>query len=319
MKRKMAIIVCVCIAACAARGGMLEGTITRANTGEPLAGALIVARGDVLSVSATADVDGKFCLTGVDLAQGHELVVSAEGCATALVAVPRGPSTPLRISLQREGVLEGRVVEAASDTAVAGATVEIVREAIGVERVLADASGAFRIGGLGNERLRLRAHGNGWFMPDARPLQVQVKIGRVVSCSALRLEPGASARLRVVDAETGEPIRLARLWWTDAPLGMADAMDIVAASPLVTPLPPRGAVGIVGATGFVDRRLTISPAAGGRATTVEIALRPMCEVSMALADSAGRPVGGARVRFSNRVRDHFSGQSQHTVVASNTG
>ncbi len=301
----MRICLSLVIACCATYASALEGFVTRANTGEPLAGARIVARAaGTAAIAATADAEGKFQLTGLRSLRQYELMVSAEGCATALVPVPRGPSTPLRIALQREGVLEGRVVEAASSTAVVGATVEIVRGTIGVARAVTDASGAFHVGGLGNEKLQLAAWGDGMFMRGKQRINAQSKIGQTASVGRLQLERGFPAALTAVDARTGAGVVGARLLLLDPPAGLPEEMEIASATPLSATFPASGITMIASASGYMEEKVLLSPAEGGRAATVEIALRPLMRFAgRVVEEESGTGVPGVVLSFGRSVRD----------------
>lgn len=131
------------------------------------------------------------------------------------------------------------------------------------------------------------------------PVTVTVPPARQAAPPVLRLRPGGIVQVRVLDAETRDPIPGA--WLTlDAPGESRPRPAATDASGrAVFAGVPAGTVGLrVEAEDHLDEEVPPSPLAAGQTRDVAVALRPAASLEGTVRDAAGRPVAGAEVSIA---------------------
>lgn len=176
------------------------------------------------------------------------------------VQVQPGSRAQIEVSLQPAAALSGKVCDAASGHALAGAELEVVEESLSAsdKRVRSNPDGSFNLGGLRAvaHRVTIRAHSyvtdQRWLTPGAAP-------------SAIGLLRAARLRGRVEDA-AGRPVSLAELEVTGRSVtGFAvNMLGPVQEAPLRDPLRlSAGDPGNLGVTSSVPRIPLAGPLPGG--------------------------------------------------------
>ncbi len=133
--------------------GSIQGTVTAAATGAPIAGALVSAGGQ----TDTTNSSGHYSLTGVP-AGDVQVTFEASGFATETrqVVVTGGQTSTANIAMAGPGSVSGILTDAGSGAALAGVTVGYPG---GV--TITDGTGAYQVSGLpaGNHDLTFAATG----------------------------------------------------------------------------------------------------------------------------------------------------------------
>jgi hypothetical protein len=172
----------------ALRPNSLSGTITDSYTGEPMAGAQVVATFNVTNtLSATTDEAGRYSLAG--LPEQFKLEASAPDYASAAAELNRATSQDLAL---RPNVLSGTVTDRFNNKGVAGATV-MVGDAQGVT----GADGAYRVENIPDSATSVEIAAEGY-------ATLSQELGQATTLDAVLRPDTLNARL--VDAESGEPI-----------------------------------------------------------------------------------------------------------------
>ncbi len=178
--------------------GNFEGQVLAADSGRPLAGALVV----VGNREAMTDEQGRFRLLG--LAAGDlSLSASAErhkpASLTLSLAEGETASRTIRLEPVTTGRIAGLVLDAETGQPLPGAVVFI-----GDERLQAGADGAFRSGELAEGEVLLTAQHAG-YRPAKMPLRVFAgeEVGAVLELAPITT---GSLALTVLDDETGQPL-----------------------------------------------------------------------------------------------------------------
>ncbi len=282
-----------------------SGSVTRSLTGEPVAGARITLRllhkkkyfhpaeiaACPFSLSTASDGDGAFVLSGVYPVEEYDLVVSATDCAGEITPLPPDSAQPLRIALHPEGTLEACAVDLRSGRPIAGATIEVERTRWGVGTTTTDASGAFRIGELGHERLNLRAWSDTHFLSGRKSASVLSKAGQHVRASTLLMEPGYRPLLRVHDADTGRPITRGRITLDSLYefIPREAALDWATQALPLLPRLPAGCV--VEASDYVTRSLSLLPPAPQLdVKEIDVAMTPAPILHLVVVDALKAPI-----------------------------
>jgi hypothetical protein len=220
-----------------APAGAVRGRVLATATNAPLGNVLVYLNGT--SHVDTTSADGWFDL--LDIAPGRyhlawyhpELIrgdaalpslpieLLAGGDTTVVLRVDLPPALAAGCATADGGAVWGRVTERSTHTPLPGAVVELRGPTGSMGSVRTDTEGAYRFCGLGPGRYRVAAR-----YLEAAPVMEEVNL---VATAAPRLNlavalaaPGqARGRIvgRVVDADTGEPLRGAALRVPDMPRG----------------------------------------------------------------------------------------------------
>jgi len=208
-------------------GASLRGRVTGPQ-GEPIEGAEVwVPLGLRTPVeglcSARSDAQGDFAISDLKECETGKLLLlpGRPGEATILgpynvyIRHPRFgwttatfasvPGT-VNVTLQRPAVIEGRVVNGETEEPVPGVKVQ----ARGVTspawpHVATDSQGRYRMGSLGGNRYNIWAEKEGWTVRAVAGLEVAA--GETKTAPDLRLVRGTLVVGRVIDVDTGRPIR----------------------------------------------------------------------------------------------------------------
>jgi protocatechuate 3,4-dioxygenase beta subunit len=185
------------------KGGVLKGTV-RAATGEPIAGAKVTTRDDGLTFPVECDTDasGRFELRGFR-AGLYEIGATAEGFHRAIWSVE--DDDEVEIWLQREAIVEGKVLDEADGRPLAGVFIFLDPvEAGGWMEATTDARGEFLVRKIPPRPYKAAFHHDDYSSVHVGPWDL--KPGETLSGVEVRLRRGFTARGKVVDAETGQPV-----------------------------------------------------------------------------------------------------------------
>lgn len=195
------------------RGRTLEGRVTDATTGAPVAGAR-VGHGWFADDPVPTDADGRYTLPGWTAQGVYEISVRATGYAQEEVVV--GDRTRIDVALAPEDAIRGRVVDG-SGRPVAGTLVAAVGSSYdsGPQRTSAGSAiagddGRFRIGELRHDlphTLVLTKPGHGRTLYDVYP---PPEAGGTVDAGDLPLHDAGTIRGVAQDA-AGRPVARARV------------------------------------------------------------------------------------------------------------
>lgn len=170
------------------RPNTLAGQVTDAYTGDPVAGAEVVASFNVTdTLSATTDAEGRYSLAGVP--ETVRLAVTAPDYAPAEATVSRATVHDLAL---RPNVLAGKVTDRFSGEGVAGATVRV-----GTAEGVTGPDGSYRVEGVPEHATSVTISADGY-------ATLEQELGQVTSLDAV-LRPD-TLRARLIDKDTGEPI-----------------------------------------------------------------------------------------------------------------
>ncbi|MBV9495001.1 MAG: carboxypeptidase regulatory-like domain-containing protein, partial [Acidobacteria bacterium] len=147
--------------------GTVNGTVTDALTGAPLAGATVTITQNGNTLTTTTDANGRYSLTGVVPNVPATITASApnyQSSTPSTVTVPAGGSATRDITLQPlPGSIGGTVSNASNGAPISGAVVELIRDGVVVATTTTDASGHYTFNGVtpGNYSVRFSATGFG--------------------------------------------------------------------------------------------------------------------------------------------------------------
>jgi subtilisin family serine protease len=151
--------------------GSLEGTVTDADSGDPIAGVAVVADGPITR-SVVTDAAGDYSIPVLSVGS-YDVTASKFGylTQTATVAVTEGATTTHDVALEPAPAhpVSGHVRDADSDP-IAGATVTILGTTI--PPATTDASGAYTFASVPTGSYDVRAEGGRCFDPQTQPLVV---------------------------------------------------------------------------------------------------------------------------------------------------
>lgn len=302
--------------------GRVEGRVTDATNGAPVAGAEVVLVTGLVGAGAApasvvADALGRFAFEHALPGPVVLLDARAPGYARGLVGydakAPRvvvaGQTLVLDLALPPGGVVRGTVRgEDGRPIAFASVSAWIPRSPIdGEVAVLTDPSGAYRLSGLRQETWRLTVTAPGWAPPvddaattvpvqDGQPEVVRdfvLRAGGVVAGRVTMRDGTGVGGLRVTvrprDARALDGLVRELVAVTDR-LGAYRVGGVPSGLDLV--------VEVVGPTG-VTTRTDPFQLSGGEPKTVDVVLKPGARVLGRVVDVAGRPVERARVRFGH--------------------
>jgi hypothetical protein len=176
-----------------AAGGVIEGALVR------------VVELDRLGASwSISDTDGEFELS-FGHRQGRLLVASAAGYGEGVRVLPAGEEIWVTMTLKPEGILGGRVVDAASGRIIAGARVyphalegAVIQGKADLPFAMSDENGRFEFSGLSSGRYRPEARGGGWWGRSSD--DVQLTSGSAAEV-VIEVGPAYSIRGRVEDSD----------------------------------------------------------------------------------------------------------------------
>ncbi len=196
-------------------GGLIAGRIVD-DTGSPVAGARVRAQARRSSLPpATSVEDGSFVLEGLEAGR-FEVTAQAKGYAFARLDDVATGTTDLRVVLEREGSIAGRVTQGQTrrpldEFEVAVTTPEeMARQhllSLRFNRFVSD-TGAFRADNCPPGKRVVVARAAGLFPASA---EVVVLPGQTVAVPDLVLGPGAVAHVTVVNAQ-GQPLQGAEVY-----------------------------------------------------------------------------------------------------------
>ncbi|MFO0931243.1 MAG: carboxypeptidase-like regulatory domain-containing protein [Planctomycetota bacterium] len=172
---------------------VVEGRVAVDLTGEPIAGAELLAGGrgegdvDVLVARATSDATGAFRIA-VTPGSDRAIVASATGFTTTLVPLPAGQTQAVDVRLLRGGTITGRVTADPDGRPVRGLHVTAMSlgrgAPFGREPAITDADGRYTLDGVAPGGAIVTASGDGWVPKAAgdasggyQPLAVSVTPG----------------------------------------------------------------------------------------------------------------------------------------------
>jgi len=211
----MRLLLALILAAAAAFAGGITGQVVDAETGDPIAGAVVVAKSASDAGRALTNERGVYRIADLDPGRYN---VAAKARGYLLSRYPR--TVPVRANEMTDGIdfrltgkrsghgaISGRVVDRRTDEPIRGATIVAVG---GGARYKAstDGRGRYLLRGLKPGRYSVTAGARG-YVKESYPRPVPVVAGRVTKdidfALASRQRPGAITG-RVVDARTREPI-----------------------------------------------------------------------------------------------------------------
>lgn len=165
--------------------GTLAGAVTRTSDNGPVDGATVEAlQAGAVKGTATTAPDGTYTMTNVE-AGTYTLRVTAVGCQPATrdgVVVSAGASRTENFLLENVGSLSGKVTEPNGVTAVAGATVKLVRGPTVVNTATANASGDFAFANVEGGNYMVEASAPG-YLSTAQPTLVTGNANTTVNVS----------------------------------------------------------------------------------------------------------------------------------------
>lgn len=260
-------------------------------SGEPVASAEIEVRGpDPFPVGARTDAHGQAEVTRLG-AGPFSLVVRAPGYEEVTRrSVVEG--APLVVVLAKQGALLVHVADEAGKPA-ARARVLVASATLWPARVSeTDEKGTVRLSGLDRGSYALRAVRGASVSPVEIGIAVERGEEREIT---LKLEPGASARVRVEDAATKEPVSQAMVTLAEEGLSSFPLEGVTGKDGRVTLGPyTRGAITVSArAEGFVARS-GVRPESDR--DEVEVGLVRGGTVVGRVRDARGYPIDGATVR-----------------------
>jgi uncharacterized GH25 family protein len=299
------------------RGGRLEGRVTRAEDGEPVADAQVfvtlqVLGSFVLSFELETYRDGRY---GIDLPMpGSVTGVSAESrgyrtrwaeLADGEIAVPTGALVTHDLVLERGGLITGRVL--GPDGPLAGVQIGATNPSWWFETT-SDRTGRFELNGLPPERFLVMGTLWGWTLPGlpndpdgslqdgSAPVELVVDLGSVAEAEVeLRMQPGGMLHGHV-ETHDGTPAAgaLVTLPWGQLGTHAADDGSFTL-GPLAT---EELQIDAVAADGGARGSVTVSvPPPPEQAAAVVIRLGPALRVSGRLSSATGAALEGAYVQF----------------------
>ncbi len=267
----------------------VEGRLVAAITGEPVRDASLTAKVGRDIRTASSDAEGAFSFARLIPGSEYALAIDASGFAPYAGKFTAKPE-PLRLILQREGVLVGRVVRDGSP--VAGATVEYADR-----RVVTDASGQYRIGGLGNAWDKPVAWTDTLVPMEKMKDKVRVRIARQSQAPLLSLVPGCTVDYTVKDASTGR-LRDAQIEFRQPETWMQTITPIARGKVRLVQLPPWELSAVVTATGYFEEDVKFSALPAGATHTFATAeLSPLPVVRGRVVDAQGAGIADATVRY----------------------
>ncbi|WP_226038856.1 carboxypeptidase regulatory-like domain-containing protein [Natrinema sp. DC36] len=181
----------------------IAGTVTDAETGEPISNASVTVIGDSQTDETTTDSEGAFELAGLPGDRDYAVTVEKRGYepTTETTTVPAGETATVDVSLAGVGSIAVAVTDAHFDEPIESATVEATG-ARGTYSGVRVSDGTYRIENVpsrGDYELRVHATG---YVEDRRTVSPSTGEGRVESI-ALR---GDAVLEVVVETEDGELI-----------------------------------------------------------------------------------------------------------------
>lgn len=260
--------------------------------GAPVGGAsLEVSGGDPFPVGARSDDAGRVLVTR--LTEGPYVVAVSHPGYDAVELRHPSDEKPLRVVLKKLGAL--RVAVLGPDGAPTAATVEITSAMLWPSRRAdTDTGGKVRIGGLSAGSYALRAVAG--TLTSTTELAVTLAQGQEREVT-LRLAPGLSVMVRVLDGETEPPTPLAgaRVALAESGLSAFPVEGVTRNDGTLTlgPIPQGGASVTVSRDDFVS----VTVAVPGTPGPLAIVLPRAGTILGRVVDGRGFPVDGARIEI----------------------
>jgi Carboxypeptidase regulatory-like domain len=158
---------------------------------------------------AKSNADGNFTISGFYPGEKYTLGVSAKGFAPTNIELDPKNSEPVKIFINREAAIAGHVLLASDSSPVPGAYISYYekRPVTSDIHAVASATGAYYIGQLEKEdgQAILAWHGN--LVPVKKPQNtISTRLGKTTNVPPIKLEPGWTARISVINASTSLPL-----------------------------------------------------------------------------------------------------------------
>ncbi len=282
-------------------GGLTLYGVVVGEAGEPIAGAMVAARGE-------RGLDPRRSVTGADgsyrigpLSADADLEVSAPGVGSAMRRIEIDPATGRAPStreenftlVQADAELRGRVSDAGG-LAVAGATVRVVSGG-SAARAVTDGGGSFHLAGVVGGRHRVRIE-----HPDYPAAEREVATG---AFSEIRLDAGGAMEIEVRD-RAGAAVAGAKLVARGPDGGTRRATTSRRGAARLSPLASGTWAVQATARGYADGVVDVQIPSGARtgeipATAVRIELGRGAILAGVVRDHNGERVSGAAVAVGN--------------------
>jgi uncharacterized surface anchored protein len=220
--------------ALASNPASLTGSVTDAQTGTPLLGALVqvfiagtplsgalvqvfIAGTDVPVKSTLTDPNGLYVINGLNEGE-YRVVMSADNYGSAIFRIILGPGEARILNaalVANLGTIQGRVTDAQTGTPIAGVGVVIVTQGSGVivASTRTDSNGNYRVTGIapGNYNVVFSAANF-----TSQTVSVNLTAGETEIVNAVLLPNPATIQGQVIDAQTGAGIEGAIVTVTDS-------------------------------------------------------------------------------------------------------
>ena len=274
----------------------ITGTVQRADTSAPLAGALVSAIdvGSGAQLDATTNADGEFSLHAAP--DSRALVsVAAPGFVAQhdiVVDVAAVAPAPLDVQLAPGGSATGTVTDGGSGVV---ATVTFLPTQPGADplETTSAPSGGFSLAGLAAGTYDVVATTG----PRYAELHgVVITGGATTNGVALALAAAASVSGVVSDAQSGAPIAGATVWSSNAAAATAQTDSAADGAYALHGLAPGNSDVVVTADGYRPRRVPVLLAAGGTAVQ-NLVLERTGTVAGRVIDGQGQPIAGLLVEL----------------------
>lgn len=257
----------------------IAGTVTDAETGEPISNASVTVIGDSGTDETTTDSEGAFELTGLPGDREYAVTVEKRGYepTTETRTVPAGETTAVDVSLAGDGTIAVAVADAHFGEAIESATVDAIGPRGTYSSVRVD-DGTYRIENVpsrGDYELRVRAAG---YVDEDRTVSPSEGEGRVESV-ALR---GDAVLEVVVETEDGELIENATVSITrgEAAFDAASTTDDVGTLAVTVPGTGESYAVAASAPAFEPSSVATGAVESEEATAVTVALSAPLPISV---------------------------------------
>jgi hypothetical protein len=184
--------------------GGITGTVTDAQTGNPISGVAVTCGGGCPTTTATTDVSGAYSFTKVPNGSAYSLSFAASGYVTQTITgvTVTGPNTTsANIALTEDGGISGTVTDAQTSMPIAGVTVTC--SACGTTTATTDGSGLYAFTNVAPSTYSLTFSDTGYVAQTATGIAVTPGTTSTESV-ALTEDGGISGT--VTDQQTGTPI-----------------------------------------------------------------------------------------------------------------
>jgi 5-hydroxyisourate hydrolase-like protein (transthyretin family) len=265
---------------------------------------------DMKELAATSGADGRFEFDNIPEGASAGLVVTAPGMAKASTFKPSGEGLPhkagatdVEVTLSKEAVVDGAVVDKESGKGVAGVNIIVgpgqLRSPFEFAVVASDETGAFRAEGLspGTITLQLMPPYGGTADWVASPVTVDVKPGESAAGVKVELEKGGLLEVSVVNERTGEPAENVSVTIQGADGDRQGVQTGAAGTGTVRLVPGEYTLRSAGGGEYSHEQLNeVVDVKSGETARVYVSVKGGFEVAGAVLDDSGAPLEGATVR-----------------------